>query len=77
MGRTDDRLEMLDGQLPGPARPDAAVIDQALAAREHLRPGGTLVLLTIPVTAALAAGIAVGPGRAAARVRAAVVLLAE
>ena len=36
-----------------------------------------LVLLTIPVTAALAAGIAVGPGRAAARVRAAVVLRAE
>ena len=36
-----------------------------------------LVLLTIPVTAALAAGIAVGPGRAAARVRAGVVLRAE
>ena len=36
-----------------------------------------LVLLTIPVTAALAAGIAVWPGRAAARVRAAATLRAE
>jgi hypothetical protein len=36
-----------------------------------------LVLLTIPVTAALAAGIAVWPGRAAARVRPAVVLRTE
>ena len=36
-----------------------------------------LVLLTIPVTAALAAGLAAGPGRAAARVRAGVVLRAE
>ena len=48
MGRTADRLKMLDGQLPDPARPDAAVIDQDLAAREHLRPGGTLHLLMIP-----------------------------
>ena len=39
---------MLDGQLPDPARPDTAVIDQDLAAREHLRPGGTLHLLMIP-----------------------------
>ena len=39
---------MLDGQLPDPARPGAAVIDQDLAAREHLRPGGTLHLLMIP-----------------------------
>ena len=36
-----------------------------------------LVLLTIPVTAVLAAGLAVGPGRAAARLRAGVVLRAE
>ena len=50
MGRTGDRLKMLAGQLPDPARPDAAVIDQDLAAREHLRPGGTLHLLMIPNT---------------------------
>ncbi len=48
MGRTSDRLKMLDGQLPDPARPDAAVIDQDLAARQHLRPGGTLHLLMVP-----------------------------
>jgi ABC-type antimicrobial peptide transport system permease subunit len=48
MGRTGDRLKMLDGQLPDPARPDTAVIDQDLAAREHLRTGGTLHLLLIP-----------------------------
>jgi hypothetical protein len=50
MGRTGDRLKMLDGQLPDPARPDTAVIDQDLAARQHLRPGGTLHLLLIPNT---------------------------
>ena len=50
MGRTGDRLKMLDGRLPDPARPDTAVIDQDLAAREHLRPGGTLHLLMIPNT---------------------------
>ena len=48
MGRTGDRLKMLAGQLPDPARPDTAVIDQDLAARQHLRPGGTLHLLLIP-----------------------------
>ena len=50
MGRTGDRLKMLDGQLPDPARPETAVIDQDLAARQHLRPGGTLHLLMIPNT---------------------------
>jgi FtsX-like permease family len=39
---------LLDGQLPDPARPDTAVIDPDLAARQHLRPGGTLHLLMIP-----------------------------
>jgi ABC-type antimicrobial peptide transport system permease subunit len=48
MGRTGDRLKMVAGQLPDPARPASAVIDQDLAAREHLRPGGTLHLLMIP-----------------------------
>ena len=48
MGRTGDRLKILAGQLPDPARPDTAVIDQDLAARQHLRPGGTLHLLLIP-----------------------------
>jgi hypothetical protein len=43
MGRTGDRLKMLDGRLPDPARAD-------LAARQHLRPGGTLHLLMIPNT---------------------------
>jgi ABC-type antimicrobial peptide transport system permease subunit len=50
MGRTGDRLKMLAGQLPDPTRPATAVIDQNLAAREHLRPGGTLHLLMIPNT---------------------------
>ena len=50
MGRTGDRLKMLAGQLPDPVRSDTAVIDQDLAAREHLRPGGTLHLLMIPNT---------------------------
>jgi hypothetical protein len=50
LGRTADRLKMLDGQLPDPARPDTAVVDQDLAARERLRPGGTLRLLMIPNT---------------------------
>jgi hypothetical protein len=50
MGRTADRLKMLDGRLPDPARPDTAVVDQDLAARQHLRPGGTLHLLMIPNT---------------------------
>ena len=50
MGRTGDRLKMLAGQLPDPARPDTAVIDQDLAARQHLRPGSTLHLLLIPNT---------------------------
>ena len=48
MGRTGDRLKILAGRLPDPARPDAAVVDQDLAAREHLRPGGTLHLLMVP-----------------------------
>lgn len=50
MGRTGDRLKMLDGQLPDPARPDDAVIDPDLATHQHLRPGGTLHLLLIPNT---------------------------
>jgi hypothetical protein len=50
MGRTGDRLKILDGQLPDPARPDTAVVDQDLAVRQHLRPGGTLHLLMIPNT---------------------------
>jgi hypothetical protein len=50
MGRTADRLKMLDGQLPDPARRDDAVIDPDLAARQHLQTGGTLHLLLIPNT---------------------------
>ena len=38
MGRTGDRLKMLAGQLPDPARPDTAVIDQDLAARSICGP---------------------------------------
>ena len=51
------------------------------ASSAGLAPAGSipvaLVLLIIPATVALAALIAAGPGRAAARVRAAVVLRAE
>jgi ABC-type antimicrobial peptide transport system permease subunit len=49
LGVSADRVKVLAGRLFGNADRNAAVIDQQLAAREHLRPGGTLHLLVVPV----------------------------
>jgi MacB-like periplasmic core domain/FtsX-like permease family len=47
-GVTDDRVKVLSGHVFNPADPHAAMIDQQLASRLHLRPGGTLHLLVVP-----------------------------
>jgi MacB-like periplasmic core domain/FtsX-like permease family len=47
-GVLDDKVKVLSGHLFDPADPHAAMIDQQLAGRLHLRPGGTLRLLVIP-----------------------------
>jgi hypothetical protein len=47
-GVTDDKVKVLSGHLFNPADPHAAMIDQQLAGRLHLRPGGTLRLLVVP-----------------------------
>lgn len=47
-GVTADRVKVLSGHLFNPAARHAAMIDQQLAARVHLRPGGTLRLVVIP-----------------------------
>jgi len=43
-----DRPKVLQGRMPDPARTDEALIDQGLARRDHLGPGGRLHLLDIP-----------------------------
>src|SRR5215470_183484 len=43
-----DRVKVLAGQFFDPADPRAVMIDQQLADREHLRPGGTLHLVGYP-----------------------------
>ncbi|HEV3295569.1 MAG TPA: FtsX-like permease family protein [Streptosporangiaceae bacterium] len=47
-GVTTDRVKVLSGRLFDPADPHAAMIDRQLAARLHLRPGGTLRLVVVP-----------------------------
>lgn len=47
-GVTADRVKVLSGHLFNPAVPHAAMIDQQLAARAHVQPGGTLRLVVIP-----------------------------
>src|ERR1700733_10968778 len=47
-GVSADRVKILEGRLFPPGAAGQAVIDPQLAAREHLRPGGTLHLLGIP-----------------------------
>jgi hypothetical protein len=47
-GFAADRVKVLQGRMFGPRSPGEAVIDQQLAAAEHLRPGQTLHLLAIP-----------------------------
>ena len=48
LGITADRVKVLAGHLFDPQAADQAMIDQQLADREHLRPGGQLHLLLIP-----------------------------
>jgi FtsX-like permease family len=43
-----DRVKVLAGHFFDPADPHAVMIDQQLADREHLRPGGTLHLIGYP-----------------------------
>ncbi len=48
VGPAIDRVKVLSGRLFNPADPRAAMVDEQLAARQHLRPGSTLHLLGIP-----------------------------
>lgn len=48
MGVTADRVKVLSGALFNPAAAGQAMIDQRLAALEHLKPGGTLHLTGVP-----------------------------
>src|SRR6266536_1779308 len=47
-GVTVDRVKVLAGRIFNPADPGAVMINQQLADREHLRPGGTLQLTGYP-----------------------------
>ncbi len=47
-GVTVDRVKVLAGRIFNPADPRAVMINQQLADREHLRPGGTLHLIGYP-----------------------------
>ena len=48
LGVTGDRVKITAGRMFGPAASGQAVIDPALASREHLRPGSVLHLIGIP-----------------------------
>lgn len=48
MGITADRVKVLSGRLFDPAKPAQAMVDQRLAALEHLAPGGTLHVIAVP-----------------------------
>jgi hypothetical protein len=48
LGVTGDRVKVTAGRMFGPGERDQAVIDAALASREHLRPGSVLHLIGIP-----------------------------
>ncbi len=48
LGVTGDRVKITAGRMFGPAASGQAVIDAALASREHLRPGSVLHLIGIP-----------------------------
>jgi ABC-type antimicrobial peptide transport system permease subunit len=48
LGVSADRVKIIQGRLFGRRAAGEAVIDQQLADREHLRPGGTLHLLGVP-----------------------------
>src|SRR5947207_10612641 len=47
-GITVDRVKVVAGRIFNPADPRAVMINQQLADREHLRPGGTLRLIGYP-----------------------------
>jgi ABC-type antimicrobial peptide transport system permease subunit len=47
-GVTGDRVRILSGRVFDARDPHAVMIDQQLAAREHLHPGGTLRLFVVP-----------------------------
>src|SRR6266542_2668277 len=47
-GVTVDRVKVVAGRIFNPADPGAVMINQQLADREHLRPGGTLHLIGYP-----------------------------
>jgi hypothetical protein len=47
-GITADRVKVLSGRRFSPADPRAAMVDQQLAAREHLSPGSVLRLVVVP-----------------------------
>ena len=47
-GVTGDRVRILSGRRFSRADPRAVMIDQQLAAREHLRPGGMLRIFVVP-----------------------------
>jgi ABC-type antimicrobial peptide transport system permease subunit len=47
-GVTGDRVRILSGRAFNPVDPRAVMIDQQLAAREHLHPGSTLHIFVVP-----------------------------
>ena len=48
LGSRVDRVKVLSGRRYDPARPGEAMIDQEMAAAEHLKPGGTVRVLGVP-----------------------------
>jgi putative ABC transport system permease protein len=49
LGTSVDRVKVLSGRRYDPARPGEAMIDQQMAAAEHLQPGGTARVLGVPL----------------------------
>jgi hypothetical protein len=52
MGVSVDRVKIVAGRLYNPKKPRQAMVDERLAALEHLAPGGTLRLYAVPSTPA-------------------------
>ena len=48
LGSRVNRVKVLSGRRYDPARPGEAMIDQEMAAAEHLKPGGTVRVLGVP-----------------------------
>jgi FtsX-like permease family/MacB-like periplasmic core domain len=48
LGTSIDRVKILTGRFPNPADPRSAVIDQQMAADQHVAPGGTIRLFVVP-----------------------------